>query len=125
MKIDDKSLTPLFIQIADWIESEILNGNLAEEESIPSTNQLSSLYGINPATVRKGFDILTEEGLIYKKRGIGMYVCEGARDKIINKARSEFATGTISELVRDAVRLGLTKKELIKLIEDEESWGDR
>ncbi len=124
MKIDDTSLTPIFVQVADWIRSEILNGNIAEEECIPSTNQLSGTYGINPATVRKGFDILTDEGILYKKRGIGMFVKTGAREKLISKAKAELARKEVTGLVRNARRLGLTKEELISIIENDESWGD-
>ncbi len=124
MKIDDTSLTPIFVQVADWIRLEILNGNIAEEECIPSTNQLSGTYGINPATVRKGFDILTDEGILYKKRGIGMFVKTGAKEKLISKAKAELARKEVTGLVRNARRLGLTKEELISIIENDESWGD-
>ena len=124
MKIDDTSLTPIFVQVADWIRLEILNGNIAEEECIPSTNQLSGTYGINPATVRKGFDILTDEGILYKKRGIGMFVKTGAKEKLISKAKAELARKEVTGLVRNARRLGLTKEELISIIENDESCGD-
>jgi len=124
LKIDDTSLTPIFVQVADWIRLEILNGNIAEEECIPSTNQLSGTYGINPATVRKGFDILTDEGILYKKRGIGMFVKTGAKEKLISKAKAELARKEVTGLVRNARRLGLTKEELISIIENDESWGD-
>ena len=107
MEIDENSLTPLFIQIAEWIESEILSGNIEEGESIPSTNQFASIYGINPATARKGFDLLTEEGIIYKKRGIGMFVSEGAREKLKDKARTKLIEEHISKLVEEAKKLGI------------------
>lgn len=125
MEIDENSLTPLFIQIAEWIESEILSGNIEEGESIPSTNQFASIYGINPATARKGFDLLTEEGIIYKKRGIGMFVSDGAKNKLQEKARTKLIEEHISLLIEDAKKLGISKTELIEIIRKDESWGDR
>lgn len=125
MEIDENSLTPLFIQIAEWIESEILSGNIEEGESIPSTNQFASIYGINPATARKGFDLLTEDGIIYKKRGIGMFVSDGAKNKLQEKARTKLIEEHISLLIEDAKKLGISKTELIEIIRKDESWGDR
>ena len=125
LEIDENSLTPLFIQIAEWIESEILSGNIEEGESIPSTNQFASIYGINPATARKGFDLLTEEGIIYKKRGIGMFVSDGAKRKLQEKARTKLIDEHISLLIEDAKKLGISKTELIEIIRKDESWGDR
>ena len=68
MEIDESSLTPLFIQVAQWLEEEILRNHIQEEEQIPSTNQFATLYKINPATARKGFTLLVEDGILYKKR---------------------------------------------------------
>ncbi len=62
MKIDESSLTPIFLQVAQWLEEEILKGNILEEEQVPSTNQFAAMYKINPATARKGFGLLVEEG---------------------------------------------------------------
>lgn len=125
MEIDENSLTPLFIQIAEWIESEILLGNIEEGECIPSTNQFASIYGINPATARKGFDLLTEKGIIFKKRGIGMFVADGAKEKLRAKAKTNLIEERISLLVDDAKKLGISKSELIEIIRGFESWGDR
>lgn len=125
LEIDENSLTPLFIQIAEWIESEILLGNIEEGECIPSTNQFASIYGINPATARKGFDLLTEKGIIFKKRGIGMFVADGAKEKLREKAKTNLIEERISLLVDDAKKLGISKSELIEIIRKFESWGDR
>ena len=105
LDIDENSLTPLFIQIAEWIEGEILSGNIEEGENIPSTNQFASVYGINPATARKGFDLLTDEGIIYKKRGIGMFVSDGAREKIASKAKNKTKSITNKALTIDEKKL--------------------
>lgn len=125
LEIDENSLTPLFIQIAEWIESEILLGNIEEGECIPSTNQFASIYGINPATARKGFDLLTEKGIIFKKRGIGMFVADGAKEKLRAKAKTNLIEERISLLIDDAKKLGISKSELIEIIREFESWGDR
>ena len=122
LDIDENSLTPLFMQIAEWIEGEILSGNIEEGESIPSTNQFASVYGINPATARKGFDLLTDEGIIYKKRGIGMFVSDGAREKIASKAKNKLIEESVSQLVENAKRLGITKTELIEIIRKDGNW---
>ena len=115
----------LEIEIAEWIESEILLGNIEEGECIPSTNQFASIYGINPATARKGFDLLTEKGIIFKKRGIGMFVADGAKEKLRAKAKTNLIEERISLLVDDAKKLGISKSELIEIIREFESWGDR
>ena len=85
---EEDALTPIFRKLADWIKDEILKGNFVEEEAVPSTNQLASLYHINPATAGKGLNLLVEEGILYKKRGIGMFVCSGAVAKLTQAKRS-------------------------------------
>lgn len=123
MIIDEKSLTPIFIQVKEWVEEEILKGHILEEEQVPSTNQFATIYQINPATARKGFGLLVEEGILYKKRGIGMFVAAGAKEKIKNRAKERFIHESISALVAEAKNLGMTKEEVIKIlqsIDDEE-----
>ncbi len=120
LRIDETSLIPLFMQVAQWIESEILKDNIREEEQIPSTNQFATIYNINPATARKGFDILTEEGIIYKKRGIGMFVAEGAKELIRRKAKDRFVNESLRGLLDEADRLGITTDEIIAMIKDKE-----
>ena len=123
MEIDESSLTPLFMQVAQWLEEEILRNHIQEEEQIPSTNQFATLYKINPATARKGFTLLVEEGILYKKRGIGMFVAAGAREKIKEKAKKRFINESICALLDEAQRLGMTRQDVIDIIigmEDEE-----
>ena len=93
--IDDTR--PIFVQIAERIEEDILAGRLAEEEQVPSTNQFAALYQINPATAAKGVNLLVDQGILYKKRGLGMYVATGARAGLLEKRR---------EAVLRAVRRG-------------------
>ena len=111
---DGKSI---YLQISQSIEEDILNGLIAEEEPVPSTNQLAKYYSINPATAAKGVSLLTDEGIIYKKRGIGMYVKTGAREIILNKRRQEFYE-SFKESLEKASGLGIAKSELIKIIEE-------
>lgn len=78
----------IYIQIKEMIESDILRDILLEEERVPSTNELAKLYAINPATAAKGVNLLVDEGILYKKRGIGMFVAEGAKEQIMKKRKS-------------------------------------
>ena len=76
---------PLFLQIAEQIEDSIVDGSLAEEAQAPSTNELAAFYRINPATAAKGVAMLTDKGVLYKRRGIGMFVADGARDVLLGE----------------------------------------
>lgn len=120
MIIDEASLVPIFMQVAQWLEEEILNEHIREEEQVPSTNQLAAMYRINPATARKGFDLLVDEGILYKKRGIGMFVSDGAKELIRKKSKKRFVDETVRSLMAEAKRLGLTKKDVISIIEEME-----
>ena len=110
---DDQSI---YLQISQMIETDIRRGILLEEERAPSSNELAKLYPINPATAAKGLNLLVEEGILYKKRGIGMFVSPGAAEKIRNRRKEEFYHQKIRELLAEARRLGITKAELIDQI---------
>lgn len=114
---DDKSI---YLQISQMIETDILRGILLEEERVPSTNELSKLYTINPATAAKGVNILVDEGILYKKRGIGMFVAAGAADRIRGRRKQEFYQIRLAELLTEAKSLGITTEELIAQITKEE-----
>ena len=114
---DDKSI---YLQISQMIETDILRGILLEEERVPSTNELAKLYTINPATAAKGVNILADEGILYKKRGIGMFVATGAVEKIRNRRKNEFYQLRLMELLAEAKSLGISKDELIEQIKKEE-----
>lgn len=115
---DDKSI---YLQISQMIETDILRGILLEEERVPSTNELAKLYTINPATAAKGVNILVDEGILYKKRGIGMFVSSGAADKIRLRRKQTFYEIRLAELLLEAKSLGITKDELIEQIGKEEN----
>lgn len=115
--LDLNSDKSIYIQIAEVIENDILSGNLEEEDQAHSTNEFARVYGINPATARKGLNILVDEGLLYKKRGIGMFVSSGARKRILKKRQSKFLQEAIPELIREASRLEISLEELTRHIE--------
>lgn len=113
----------IYIQIKEMIETDILRDILLEEERVPSTNELAKLYAINPATAAKGVNLLVDEGILYKKRGIGMFVATGAREQIVKKRKEHFYDDYVKSLMAEAVSLGITKKELIAMIAQSEDGG--
>jgi DNA-binding transcriptional regulator YhcF (GntR family) len=113
----------IYIQIKEMIESDILRDILLEEERVPSTNELAKLYAINPATAAKGVNLLVDEGILYKKRGIGMFVAEGAKEQIMKKKKEHFYDDYIRSLLAEARNLGITKQELISMIEESAEGG--
>jgi DNA-binding transcriptional regulator YhcF (GntR family) len=117
MNFDFVSDTPLFLQIAEQIEDGILGGIFAEEEQIPSTTEISVSYKINPATVLKGMNILAEEELLYKKRGIGMFVATDAKQKIKAKRQKAFFDTYVAALLDEAQRLGISQEQLFAMID--------
>ncbi len=106
----------IYIQIREMIENDILRDILLEEERVPSTNELAKVYAINPATAAKGINLLVDEGILYKKRGIGMFVTSGAKAQITARRRELFYNDYLKSLLAEAARLGITKKELIEMI---------
>lgn len=108
----------IYLQIAEMIETDILRGILLEEERVPSTNELAKQYAINPATAAKGINILVEEHVLYKKRGIGMFVAEGAKENILERRRSTFYENYIRTLIKEAESIGLSREVLIAMIQE-------
>ena len=107
---------PIFIQIAERIEDDIISGGLAEESQVPSTNQFAAFYKINPATAAKGVNLLVDEGILYKKRGIGMFVAEGARAKVIEKRKEHYFEQYVVTMIHEAKKLGITTYQLTEMI---------
>jgi len=116
---------PIYLQIREKIEDQIVNNQLKEGEQAPSTNQLVSFYKINHATVSKGVNQLVEEGILYKKRGIGMFVAEGARQKLVQKRKNAFEEDYIVGLVQEAHKLGISEGEIIELIKKVKGRGSK
>ncbi len=109
---------PLFVQIAEQVEDSIVDGSLAEEAQAPSTNELAAFYRINPATAAKGVNMLVDKGVLYKRRGIGMFVSAGARDLLLSERRSAFADRYVRPLLAEAHKLGLGPDDVADLVRE-------
>lgn len=107
----------IYLQIARMIEDDILRGVYREEEQVPSTNELARVLCINPATAGKGVNLLVDEGILYKRRGIGMFVAPGAAQQVKNKRRAAFYEAYVRPLAREAAGLGLTARDLEEMVE--------
>ncbi|WP_264669107.1 GntR family transcriptional regulator [Arthrobacter sp. VKM Ac-2550] len=112
---------PIFMQIAELIENDIVDGALAEEAQVPSTNEFAAFYRINPATAAKGVNRLVDEGILYKKRGIGMFVATGARALLLDRRREEFFRQYVQPLAREARKLGIGKEQLAQMLSRSET----
>lgn len=117
VRFDDSSGEPLFKQVANQLNEAIVAGTYPEGEQVPSTTEISTTYRINPATVLKGMNLLVDQGLLEKRRGLGMFVATGAREKARAAKREEFLTYRLSQLVAEAKQLGIGPGELTALIE--------
>ena len=105
--------TPLFVQIAEQLADDIVDGALAEGERVPSTNELAAFYRINPATAAKGINLLVDEAVLEKRRGIGMFVAAGAREQLRASRRKQFAEQYLDPMLAEATRLGIGADELV------------
>lgn len=108
---------PIFEQIAERIENDIIAGELPEDAQVPSTNQFASFYQINPATAAKGVNLLVDQGILYKKRGLGMYVAPGARARLLEQRREQFAERYVAPLLQEAAKLGVTIEQVLDMIQ--------
>lgn len=108
---------PIYIQLAEAIEDNILKEIYKEDEQIMSTTEISLNYKINPATAGKGINILVDEGILYKKRGLGMFVSKGAKKTILQKRKNYFYQSYVLPLIQESKKLGITYTEIIKMIE--------
>ena len=109
---------PIYVQIAESIKDHILEGTLKENEQITSTTVISKDYDLSIPTVNKGISLLVNEGLVYKKRGIGMFVAEGAVEKLIGQRRETFRENYVKALLKEAKRLRIPVEELQSIVSD-------
>ncbi|GAA0915063.1 GntR family transcriptional regulator [Nonomuraea longicatena] len=114
---DDRS--PIYRQIADRIRTEVLNESLGADEQVMSTNQYAAFYRINPATAAKAFQQLVDEGVLYKKRGIGMFVSPDARDRLRTGRREKFFSDVVAPMVAEAKAIGISLDEIVARIQEE------
>ena len=108
----------LFLQIAESVEDSIVGGSLPEGSQAPSTNELAAFYRINPATAAKGVNMLVDKGVLVKRRGVGMFVGDGARDILLADRRTAFAERFITPLLAEARTLGLTTDDIARLLRE-------
>ena len=116
MQLDFGSDRPIFLQISENIEDAILSGAFPEDGQIPSITEFSVNYKINPATANKGINLLVDRGIVYKKRGVGMFVSKGATNILRGERREQFFENYIENLVQEARRLGISVEEISEMI---------
>ncbi|SHH70462.1 DNA-binding transcriptional regulator YhcF, GntR family [Clostridium collagenovorans DSM 3089] len=116
MKLNLNEDSPIYMQIAQAIEDNILKGIFEEEEMIPSTTEISVQYKINPATVAKGFKLLVDDEIIYKKRGVGMFVAVGSKGKLVEKRKDSFYKNYVVSLIEEAKKLDISTEDIVDMI---------
>ena len=109
---------PIYVRIVEGLKETILNGEIKEEEQLPSTTYISSQYNINIATVNKAINLLVDEGLAYKKRGIGMFVKKGAVKKLIKERRETFKERYIKATIIEARRIHVSPEEIQEMVKE-------
>ncbi|NIH72622.1 DNA-binding transcriptional regulator YhcF (GntR family) [Auritidibacter ignavus] len=109
---------PLFVQIAEQIEGSVMDGSLAEGERAPSTNELATFHRINPATAAKGINLLVGRGILIKRRGVGMFVAEGAAERLREERRQSFADHYLTPMLAEARHIGLSVENVIELLRE-------
>ena len=117
MNIDFNNDKPIYIQLAEGLEDAILSGSFQEDTQIPSTTEISVNYKINPATALKGINMLVDDGIVYKKRGLGMFVSTSAKEKILEKRKVAFFENYITALVSEARKLSISKEDILNMLE--------
>lgn len=117
MKLDFYSELPIYLQITAEMEDAIFTGAFPEETQVPSTTEISASMQVNPATVLKGMNLLVDEGLLYKKRGLGLFVMEGAVETIRMKRQQQFYEKYVVSLIKEARKLKLTREEVMEWME--------
>jgi DNA-binding transcriptional regulator YhcF (GntR family) len=117
VKIDFNTDKPIYVQLAEGLEDAILSGAYVEETQIPSTTEISVSYKINPATALKGINLLVENEIVYKKRGLGMFVSTGAKEKILDNRKVAFFETYVTSLISEAKKLSISKEDIIKMLE--------
>jgi GntR family transcriptional regulator len=126
MVLNMDSTIPIYVQIAEWLENEILNGNLKIDDKVYSQYKLADMFTINPATAAKGLNLLYEEKILYNKRGLGKFVSQEAMIIILEKRKEQKLKGLLKEAVQEATRLQVTEEELLEMLKQimKESKGE-
>lgn len=116
MLLNFNSERPIYLQLAEAIEDDIIKGIFAEETQVVSTTELAVNLRINPATAGKGVNLLVDEGILYKKRGVGMFVSTGARNKILQKRKESFYQSFVVTLLAEAAKLDISVEDILSMI---------
>ncbi len=106
----------IYLQIAQMLEDDILRRVYAEGDQVPSTNELARVFSINPATAAKGINLLVADGVLFKKRGLGMFVAEGAKEIILDKRRRAFYDDFVRPMAAEGASLALTAEEIMTMV---------
>jgi GntR family transcriptional regulator len=117
MIVNPNSMKPIYVQIAEYLEGEILNDSIQPDEKIYSQYQLAEMFNINPATAAKGLNMLADEKMVYKRRGLGMFVAKNAKEIILTKRTNTKLKELIEETVKEADQLGISEEELMDMIQ--------
>lgn len=117
MILNTDGTKPIYKQISEWIETEILSGNFQIGEKVHSQYTLAEMFTINPATAAKGLNILSDAGILFNKRGLGKFVADDAIKIITKKRKNKNLKGLIKEIVLEAERLDVSEDELFKMID--------
>jgi len=116
--VDFRGDRPIFAQLAEAIEDDVLEGRYSEDSQIVSTTDMAVALRINPATANKAISCLVDAGILYKRRGVGMFVALGAREKILSKRREHFCHNFVEPLLQEAARLGIAEEGVISMIRE-------
>lgn len=117
--LEKNSSKPIYVQIAEWIEKEIIDEALGTDEKVYSQYQLAELFNINPATAGKGLTLLLEEEIVYKRRGLGTFVSPDGREKLLIRRKAETLRALIKKLLDEAALLDIDADDLLTMIETE------
>ncbi len=117
MELRLESEKPIYVQLFEWLSDMIISGTIPEGEQIPSTTEISVEYKVNPATALKGINMLVDKGVIFKKRGLGMFVSVGAVEKLKAERQQDFQQTYVDKMCAEAKKLGISKNEIIAMIE--------
>ncbi|HLR61432.1 MAG TPA: GntR family transcriptional regulator [Lentibacillus sp.] len=124
MKLQLDENKPIFMQIKEHLEDAIINGTINPGERVPSTNEFAKHYQINPATAAKGTNELVDEGILVKRRGVGMFVTEDAETILIGKRKQTFYEHFVLPLKDEAAKLKINKSELLEMVNREENHDE-
>lgn len=114
----------IYLQISRMLEDDILRGVYREEEQVPSTNELARVFHINPATAAKGINLLVTEGVLYKRRGVGMFVSPGAGETVKAKRRAAFYRDYVRPMVREGQSLALKEEDMLDMVHTAATEGE-